>query len=328
MLKLFPFIAIAICLTKGQWLPRMVTEFNLEHAAYIEIFEDTNYSNDTEDYAERFNMFVTTFNPRATYSPDAVYTIPAPGKLLSSGANSSNWEATLKIMGGKKTAYWPNYSVRLPYELGGFDGILQTSGYGGYGYGGEAGQLEVYNNEEGNEAGPWNIATKPTGHNDSDRSYHWAIFKDVNDDGLLDVMTARFHLGLNGHANSQLVWLQNPGNLTPNNANNEWSSPWECHVIYEGGPDVYFENRVFTKLDGSKYDVIMGAEHWSQQLSLYYVEDQPAAWDLGTTNGSEIKKLVLDKYNGTPYEANFMDLNNDGVEEIVVSYFEVGVPKV
>ena len=52
------------------------------------------------------------------------------------------------------------------------------------------GQLEVYNIEEGSQAGPWNIAARA--NQNGDWSYHWVIFKDVNDDGLLDVMAARW----------------------------------------------------------------------------------------------------------------------------------------
>ena len=85
------------------------------------------------------------------------------------------------------------------------------------------------------------------------------------------------------------------------------------------------ENRIYTKPDGTKYDVIMGAGLWNQQLGLYYVEDKPGVWNFSFPNSQNIKHLVLDKYDGHPFEANFMDLNNDGVEEIVVSYFDISL---
>ena len=312
-----------ISVIQGQMLPRMAAQFHLKQAAFIEIWEKTHYSNDTANYADRYNMFLTTFNPFAFYIHDPVYEIPAPGKLLSSNADGPTWEASLKKMGGRNTAYWPNYPVRLPYELGGFDGIVQTSGFLVPGH--EYGQLEVYNTEEGNEGGPWNIAAKA--EDGGDWSYHWVIFKDVDGDGLLDVMAARFHVSLTGSTNSQLIWLQNPGGLTPDDKNKEWSSGWRCHIIYEAGPDVRIENRVYAKPDGTKFDVIMGAELWNQQLGLYYVEDKPGAWNFSFPNSPDIKRLILDKYDGQPFEANFMDLNNDGVEEIVVSYYDVGLKK-
>ena len=304
---------MSVSAIQGQMLPRMATQFNLKQAYFIEIWENTN---GTENFADRYNMFLTTNNPFAS-DHDSVYEISAPGQLLSSNADGPTWEASLKKMGGKSTAYWPNYTVRLPHQLGGFDGIVQTSGFLLPGH--EYGQLEVYNIEEGSEGGPWNIAAKAgDGH---DWSYHWVIFKDINGDSHLDVLTVRFQ-DVAGSTNSQLIWLENPGHLSSNDANKEWSSGWECHIIYEGGPDMRIENRIYTKPDGTKYDVIMGAGLWNQQLGLYYVEDKPGAWNFSFPNSQNIKHLVLDKYDGHPFEANFMDLNNDGVEEIVVSYFD------
>ena len=65
----------------------------------------------------------------AFYIHDPVYQISTPGKLLESAADGKAWEDSLVKMGGSNTAYWPNYPVRMPYELGGFDGIIQTSGF-------------------------------------------------------------------------------------------------------------------------------------------------------------------------------------------------------
>ena len=45
--------------------------------------------------------------------------------------------------------------------------------------------MEVYNIENG--MGPWNIASRSA----SDWAYHWAIWKDVDGDGLKDCITAR-----------------------------------------------------------------------------------------------------------------------------------------
>ena len=41
-----------------------------------------------------------------------------------------------------------------------------------------------------------------------------------------------------------------------------------------------------------------------------------------------IKRLVIEKWTGQPFEANFMDLNNDGKDEIVVSYYDTNDKKV
>ena len=44
-----------------------------------------------------------------------------------------------------------------------------------------------------------------------DWSYHWVIWRDIDNDGLLDAMTARFRVPTFGDPISQLIWLKNPG---------------------------------------------------------------------------------------------------------------------
>ena len=72
------------------------------------------------------------------------------------------------------------------YQVTGFDGIIQSSGF--IPPGKKYGQLEVYNIENGN--GPWDIASKS--QDGKDWAYHWAIWKDVDNDGLEDCITARY----------------------------------------------------------------------------------------------------------------------------------------
>ncbi len=65
------------------------------------------------------------------------------------------------------------------------------------------GQLEVYNSDSG--GGPWNIAALDEG----DWSYHWAEFKDVDGDGLKDIMTARWvNLGGGLGMESTSAWVR------------------------------------------------------------------------------------------------------------------------
>ena len=77
-------------------------------------------------------------------------------------------------------------NVPFIHQVTGFDGILQSSGF--IPPGKKYGQLEVYNIENGN--GPWDIASKS--QDGKDWAYHWAIWKDVDNDGLEDCITARY----------------------------------------------------------------------------------------------------------------------------------------
>lgn len=63
----------------------------------------------------------------------------------------------------------------------------------------------------------------------------------------------RFHSGLTGNTESELVWMKNPGNLGADGEN--WDN-WEQHVLITEGPDVYLQ---FEKLeaDGVTYDTFV-----------------------------------------------------------------------
>ena len=66
----------------------------------------------------------------------------------------------------------------MHFQINGFHGVLQTSGF--LAPGKKFGQLEVYNEE--NYLGPWDIAS----NSETEWSYHWVMWHDVDDDGLLD----------------------------------------------------------------------------------------------------------------------------------------------
>ena len=67
----------------------------------------------------------------------------------------------------------------------------------------------------------------------------------------------RFHVGTFGGTESELIWLKNPGGLTPTNENGEWDG-WEWGVLIPEGPDVYFEiETMYNSADGKMYEVLL-----------------------------------------------------------------------
>ena len=66
----------------------------------------------------------------------------------------------------------------------------------------------------------------------------------------------RFSVGSFGKTTSELIWLKNPGDLTPTNENGEWDG-WEYGILIEGGPDVYFEIITLYDSDNIAYDVLV-----------------------------------------------------------------------
>jgi len=283
--------------TEVAMMPRLLGKFKLAHAGFVEVF--------VEESGSQF-MYITTFNPALPFFHDSVYFLKNPGARMDS---VSDWDDQLEQLGGKSTAYWPNYPVYLPKEVLGFEGVVQTSGFLVPGKG--DGRLEVYDSSFGIPDGPWDIAA---GQSDS-WSYHWVLWKDVNDDGLIDAMTARFYVPLfGGDPVRELVWFQNPGTPRPS-SHGDWE--WESHVLVRQGPDVYFEEHIL-EADGVEYSVIVTAELWDENVMLYYVENTPGAW----ANADQIKSVTIDTEPGQPFECHMADLNLDGTMEIMASAFD------
>ena len=127
-----------------------------------------------------------------------------------------------------------------------------------------------------------------------DWSYHWVVWKDIDNDGLVDALTARFRVPTFGDPISELMWLKNPGTAPPA-PGSDW--PWQ-HFILSSGPDVYFEEEIFevcsTETDCFEYSAIVTAELWTERVMVYFVVNEPGAW----ANPANIQSMVVDSGHG------------------------------
>ena len=287
-------------LPEGAWMPKELGRFHIPHAGFIEAYDNEEGKKD---------LYITTFNPALPYFHDPVFMIPNPGEKLNS---VSGWANEVVTLGVKASAYWPNFPVKMNKEVVGFEGVVQTSGF--LVPGKNTGKLELYNRND-NARGPIDIAAGQ----DKDWSYHWVIWKDVDDDGLIDALTARFRVpGFieGGDPISQLLWFKNPGGDAPSTGH-EW--PWQSSILLTGGPDVYIEETIQEACnpDCVEYSIIVTGELWNERIMLYYVENTPGAW----SDPSNIRSVVVDAAPGQPFEARFGDANNDGKVEIFASAY-------
>merc|ERR1712215_134748 len=295
-------VLVPLCTAEPWSMPRELGRFHVAHAGFIEVY-------DTE--ADGKDLYITTFNPALAFFHDPVFFIKNPGEFLES---VNSWPDNMETLGAKASAFWPNFPVHMPRSVLGFEGVVQTSGFLVPGKTG--GKIELYDTSKGEqgERGPINIAA---GQN-HDWSYHWVVWKDVDNDGLIDAFTARFRVPTFGDPISELVWFKNPGTEPPA-AGHDW--PWQHFVQITGGPDVYFEEEIFNLCDLDEcieYSAIVTGELWTERIMLYYVVNEPGAW----ANPLNIKSMVVDAAPGQPFEAHFADLNNDGVLEILASCYD------
>jgi len=292
--------AAIVSAQQEKWMPRSLGNFHLAHAGFVEVFDRESGGKD---------MYITTFNPALPFFHDSVYMISNPGDSL---ADVANWESNLVQLGGRASAYWPNYPVQVPQEVFGVEGVMQTSGF--LVPGKTEGKLEFYDTSSGTPVGP--ITIKDSAGDSHNWSYHWIIFKDIDADGLLDIFTARFRVPTFGDPISELIWLKNPGTAPPSSGT--WA--WQHYTQITGGPDVYFEEQIIEVCnpDCKDYSVLVTGELWTERIMLYYVENTPGAW----ANPANIQSLVIDDNPGQPFEARFDDLNNDGTLEILASAYD------
>ena len=140
--------------------------------------------------------------------------------------------------------------------------------------------------------------------------YHVAKWFDMDQDGDLDLLTARAEGRTNPTdlSSSDLVWFQNPGNGVFQPGNN----PWQEFVVQTGADvaDTYLD--VF---NNNGTIVVIAGGFSSRQLVLFQGND----W----TNVFSVTAELIDT-DGYYFYQEFADLNLDGIEDVIVTIGSYG----
>ncbi|KAK3863385.1 hypothetical protein Pcinc_030835 [Petrolisthes cinctipes] len=288
-------------LEQPDWQPRSLGTVDLRHPAFIEAYFSED---DTLEYADRWSIYISTFDSLSGL--DEVYRIRSPGRYLN---DISGW--TIEQI--DQSAYWPNNPDYLPSSVAGAEGVVWSSGF--LVPGKKAGQLQLYDtsNPLGLISGPYNIASLDT----EEWSYHRTIWKDMDMDGDLDALTARFHTRVIGSILIQLVYLENP--------NTGFSEGWTQHVLATDGPDVSFD-LVTLSAGGRTYDCVVVGEFWNQRTSIYWTESETNDW----SDTSLIKSRIINPEAGQVFDVLVDDFNRDGELEFIATEYltDLGVGQV
>ncbi|CAG7834280.1 unnamed protein product [Allacma fusca] len=299
-MKLAILVALSAVLALGQAqvaIPRLLGTIPLNYAAFVEVYDDIKNNN-----SDRYTLYISTFNP-INFSKDPKYYLRSPGNLLG---NVSAWEFQT-IDQGDNTAVWPNNPDFMPAQVAGAQGLVWTSGF--LVPGKTKGSLELYDTVSDPPVGPFTISSQDT----VEWSYHRVIWKDMDKDGDLDALTARFHKPILGNTHTQFAWLENPGlNLRDTPVNG-----WTQHVIQDSyvdgnlGPDVHFRNFELVSR-GETFDCILSAEFWREQLVLYYTSTGWSDW-------TQVRRIPIDITLGQPFDVYLDDFNRDGKIDILAT---------
>jgi len=141
--------------------------------------------------------------------------------------------------------------------------------------------------------------------------YHRTVFLDVNNDGFLDAVTARFQTPTVANpVRGELVWFENPGGPL--------RSDWNQHVLVTNGPDVHFRQLKFENNLGISYECIFAAEFWNEALNLYCVQEAPGVW----SNSSNIIKVPVSSNAGQAFDCLVGDFNKDGKLDLLATIYD------
>ncbi len=130
--------------------------------------------------------------------------------------------------------------------------------------------------------------------------YNTALWKDVNEDGKMDIVTARATKPIIGKTAGELLWLEQP------QTNPLSSLPWKEHVL-ASGPDVGF-TLADLKPDDHQFEVF-ATEFFSKRLTLYTIN----------TTTASVSSRDIDTEIGPAYSVSVVDLNGDGAKDLLVT---------
>jgi hypothetical protein len=293
------------------------------------------------------NLYVSTFynsNLQWKNAPDAVYRYP-----ITSSAFPGSFDVRASTTAAKVT--WPNevsetsgpafvnatsgLAVRATSVPGGFIVPFKKSQLYVALDVGVAGKLATF---QVSSSGGWFGSNK--------YFYHRALWKDIDGDGDLDLLTARSDYSVPplGSFTGQLLWLENPGAggrgvavgadvkaLAAKNANGDVSSllkPWTEHVIDDGADRSAGDtNFLVADLDGDGLEEIVATHFWPNgggaklpNLVVYSLKaGTVGGWGKATLKGGQVERTFVETGFGGAFDVELVDLDGDGRKEILTS---------
>lgn len=229
---------------------------------------------------------------------------------------------------------WPNDAQRIPDGMLPFEGVIIPQGFHPIP---TAGRLTIVNLDTPDlreyivhEA---TLDPPPGGDDDEPRFFHKALFYDMDDDGLLDIVTVRSGFKVLPPyvypPFSELVYYKNPGDdgLDPD-------IEWEERILYGGippflfGPDIYL---AMYDLDGDGVPEIVATHFFTGddptkpqptkgKIVMYGAPFGESWKDVnGTDPNAQPRIKLINESQGFPFSIEIVDLNGDGKMEILAT---------
>lgn len=191
---------------------------------------------------------------------------------------------------------WPNDISPVPKELFGTEGIIVGGGFlvPGKGNGG------LWFSPSANGAsGSWIKLAGASGW-----FYHRAIFADVDMDGKLEIVSCRAKKPTFGAAQTMLVYLKPTDPTKPVGAWTETEIGAGCDALF-----------TVADLNGDGIPDILAPSFFTSEFNLFTSSSKTA----GFADKASVKRTVLDKTIGAAFDVEYVDVNNDGKKDLLVT---------
>jgi hypothetical protein len=229
----------------------------------------------------------------------------------------------LSDLDGVSRQVWPNETARVPDGVFPFEAIVSPQGFQSAL---PPGRLSVINLDDP-KRGEYVVdqstfkapRCEPGSSDNQPWFYHDARFVDMDEDGRLDIVSARASFKVRGGMcppTGQLVWFRNPGDeLKPD-------VEWEEFVLVDtepapGGPEVNMNAR---DLDGDGRVEIIATHFFKYDGITIYGAPEGRKWsDVDPVKGPLVRQHDIMRGQGNPFAVEIVDLNLDGRLDVLTS---------
>jgi len=285
-------LALALAAVNGANTLTRIGSFPLKHAAFSQLYENSN----AKSPAEKYSLLISTFGAPSLFSSasDSVTVVKNIGSHFDDIPSIRPEVITTKTV-------WPNEISRVPDGIFNEDMLVIPDGFlVPFKTNGNIKLMDITN---GNYAGPFSIT------NGGSWFYHRVQWYDMDGDGDQDIITCRAREPVIpvvfGREDEELIWLENPSG--------NYKVEWNAHVLAHG-PDTFFRFTQMSTPDGMK-ECIFAAQFFTKSLSVYWTKQDGGLF----TDTSMLTSRVIDDTIGSVFEVDIVDVNNDGRLDLLVT---------
>lgn len=218
---------------------------------------------------------------------------------------------------------WPNETSRVPDGVVPFEAVVSPQGFQSAL---PAGRLSLINLDDP-KRGEYLVDQSsfvpprcdPGSAENQPWFYHDALFIDMDEDGLRDIVSARSSFKVRGGfcpPTGQLVWFRNPGDeLAPDRE-------WQEFVLVDtepapGGPSI---NMNAADLDGDGRMEVLATHFFKYDGITIYGAPEGRKWsDVDPAKGVPARQHDIMRGQGNPFAVHLADLNLDGKLDVLTS---------